>query len=108
MAVDHDEGGRPSMLLQSTRSWISLRADAPFYETAPLFTIIDPASAQPIGFVPERVGTVHAASLRVSRWHLVLPENFSAPAAGIRLFAAPPPVSASQPSTLLPPHGLHP
>jgi hypothetical protein len=97
VALDYDEGGRPSILLQSARSWISLRPAPQHHEAAPHFTIIDPAAGQPLDLDPKRLGTVHAASLHVSRWQLVPPYKLKVPAGGIRLFAAPPPALASQP-----------
>jgi hypothetical protein len=108
VALDYDDDERPSILLQSTRSWISLRPTPQIHESTPRFTTIEPASGYLRSLDPKRLGTVQAASLRVSRWHLALPENFKAPAGGVRLFSSPVPGFAEQLYKAQFPNGLHP
>lgn len=112
LAVDYDTEGRRGLLLQNTRPWISLRLNQQTHgrtDELPLqFTVNDPSSGQALVLVPRRLGTVHTASLRVSRWHLALPENFKVPANGIRLLATPPPGFAEDMYKIQFPHGLHP
>ncbi len=112
VGFDYDPQGHRGLLMQNTRPWISLRRNQQTHgqtNELPLqFTINDPSSGKPTVLVPRRLGTVQAASLRVSRWHLALPEKLKVPANGIRLFATPPPGFAEEMYKAQFPHGLHP
>lgn len=97
VARDYDDKGRPTLLLQTARPWFGFHPRPQASERASFFHVEVASTGLPARIVPERLGTVQAASLRVTRWHLPLPDDFKSPAGGLRLLGDLPTSSAPQP-----------